>query len=284
MSALRSGLQDPDMIECWLRATLVGTVCLETNASHGDCEGMLPTESSALARGRDYNEVEAVMPARLLLLGALLVFIASAARLPDWYERELADAAFSARLVRDASEIQLLAGEAFDGEVILVEVRVRPLYGSKVTLHRDDFLIRARNTNETSPAQSPQRIAGSEVLAFGSERKNTSSGGIFGDPTNAPVWGGAPGTGTRPRRIDGPGSIAGREIATEERRTAEQIDAGTGSVVDRLQALELPLQTEDTPVSGYLYFEIPAKIKRKHLELSYDGVLGEFLIEFKKPE
>ena len=224
------------------------------------------------------------MPARLLLLGVLLVFIASAARLPDWYERELADAAFSARLVRDASEIQSLAGEAFDGEVILVEVRVRPLYGSKVTLRRDDFLIRARNTNETSPAQSPQRIAGSEVLAFGSERKNTSSGGIFGDPTNAPVWGGAPGTGTRPRRIDGPGSIAGREIATEERRTAEQIDAGTGSVVDRLQAMELPLQTEDTPVSGYLYFEIPAKIKRKHLELSYDGVLGEFLIEFKKPE
>lgn len=224
------------------------------------------------------------MLARSIVLGALLALVASAARLPDWYERELADAAFAARLVRDANEIQALAGDSFEGEVILVEVRVRPLYGSKVTLHRDDFLIRARNTNDTSPAQSPQRIAGSEVLAFGTERSTTSSGGIFGDPTNAPVWGGAPGTGTRPRRIDGPASIAGREIGTEERRTAERIDAGTGTAVERLQALELPLRTEDAPVSGYLYFEIPAKIKRKHLELSYDGVLGEFLIEFKKPE
>ena len=231
-----------------------------------------------------YNESEGVMLARSLFLGALLAIVASSARLPDWYERELEDAAFSARLVRDPSAIQALVGDRFEGDVILVEVRVRPLYGSKVTLRRDDFLIRARNTNETSPAQSPQRIAGSEVLAFGTERSTTSSGGIFGDPTNAPVWGGAPGTGTRPRRIDGPGSIAGREIATEERRTAEQIDAGTGTAVERLQSLELPLRTEDSPVSGYLYFEMPAKIKRKHLELSYDGVLGEFLIEFKKPE
>lgn len=224
------------------------------------------------------------MLARSLLLGVLLAFVASSARLPDWYERELADAAFSARLVRDPGEIQALVGDSFEGDVILVEVKVRPLYGSNVTLRRDDFLVRARNTNETSPAQSPQRIAGSEVLAFGSERKSTSSGGIFGDPTNAPVWGGAPGTGTRPRRIEGPSSIAGREIGTEEHRTAEQIDAGTGTAVERLQSLELPLRAEDSPVSGYLYFEIPAKIKRKHLELSYDGVLGEFLIEFKKPE
>ena len=231
-----------------------------------------------------YNESEGVMLARSLFLGVLLAIVASSARLPDWYERELEDAAFSARLVRDPSAIQALVGDSFEGDVILVEVRVRPLYGSKVTLRRDDFLIRARNTNETSPAQSPQRIAGSEVLAFGTDRSTTSSGGIFGDPTNAPVWGGAPGTGTRPRRIDGPGSIAGREIATEERRTAEQIDAGTGTAVERLQSLELPLRTEDSPVSGYLYFEMPAKIKRKHLELSYDGVLGEFLIEFKKPE
>jgi hypothetical protein len=46
----------------------------------------------------------------------------------------------------------------------------------------------------------------------------------------------------------------------------------------------LPLETADEPVSGYLFFEIPSKVKRKHLELSYDGSLGEFLIEFKRPE
>ena len=37
-------------------------------------------------------------------------------------------------------------------------------------------------------------------------------------------------------------------------------------------------------VDGYLYFQLPAKVKRKHLELSYDGRFGEFVIEFKRPD
>ena len=58
---------------------------------------------------------------------------------------------------------------------------------------------------------------------------------------------------------------------------------GVTTLAGQLAQLELPLETADA-AAGYLYFQIPAKVKRKHLELSYDGEFGEFVIAFKKPE
>ena len=208
---------------------------------------------------------------------------APAAKLPDWYGRTLADAEFEARLVRELAEIERVAGDSFQGEIVLVELRVRPLYGSRLALRRADFLLRARNNNDTSPAQSPDRIAGSAVLALGAER-SSSSGGVFADETNSPIWGGAPGSGTRPRRLGAPPRGVGAGAGGTSRQTLERETRSADPVLGRLQAIELPLVAADKPISGYLYFELPAKTKRKHLELSYDGELGEFLIEFKKPE
>ncbi len=216
-------------------------------------------------------------------LALLLASCLPAATLPEWYTRELPDAEFQARLVQDGAEIERLAGDSFDGEVILIEVRVRPLYGSKFTLRRADFLMRARNNNETSPARPPDRIAGSAVLDLSAETKH-SAPDVFADNTNSPIWGGVPGTGSRPRRLGGPADQLGGGTSSEELLTARQRPMESSSGADRLQALELPLEMEDEPGAGYLYFEMPAKTKRKHLELSYDGILGEFLIEFKKPE
>lgn len=220
------------------------------------------------------------------LIPTLILFFSGAlfgARLPEWYARSLPDAEFQARLVREASEIEAIAGDSFEGDVVLVEIKVRPLYGARLELRREDFLLRARNNNDTSPAQTPDRIAGSAVLELGKER-STSSGGLFADNPNSGVWGGAPGTGTRPQRIPGPPDLGGGAIQQEERRTVDQRSQGGNSVVDRLHDIELPLEAAEEPVSGYLYFEIGSKTKRKHLELSYDGSLGEFLVEFKRPE
>ena len=221
--------------------------------------------------------------ARAAALAVLVVWGLSAAKLPEWYTRELADAEFQARLVQDAAEIERIAGDSFNGEVILIEVRVRPLYGSKISLHRGDFLMRARNNNETSPAQTPDRIAGSAVLDLSAKTKH-SAPDLFADNTNSPIWGGIPGTGTRPRRLGGPADHVGGGSSSEEVLTAEQRSTNDSSGTGRLQSIELPLELEDEPGAGYLYFEMRAKTKRKHLELSYDGTLGEFLIEFKKPE
>lgn len=223
------------------------------------------------------------MPARLLLIGALCSLAILAAKPREWYSRVLPDAAFEARLVRDVNEIERLVGDRFDGEVILAELRVKPLYGSKVVLDRAHFLVRARNDNSTSPAQSPDRIAGAGVLALG-KVQTSGSGGVFAEDPNAPIWGGAPGTGTRPRRVGGPPRTVGGGSSGEEVQTVDARTEGEGPVLASLRARELPLDASEGPVSGYLYFEIEAKVKRKHLELSYDGPLGEFLIEFGKAE
>ncbi len=222
------------------------------------------------------------MTARILWSVLLSAAALTAATLPEWYARTLEDAAFEARLVRDLTEIERVAGDRFEGDVVMVELKVRPLYGSRLELRRDDFLLRARHNNDTSPAQTPDRIAGSAVLELGKERSN--SGGLFKDSTNSGVWGGAPGTGTRPRRIPGPPDVGGVGLGGEQRQTIDQRQGTEDPVLDRLHDIELPLDTADEPVSGYLFFEIPSKVKRKHLELSYDGSLGEFLIEFKRPE
>ncbi len=208
---------------------------------------------------------------------------ALAAKLPDWYTRTLADAEFSVRLVQTKGEIESVAGESFGGEVTLVEVRVRPLYGSEIVLSRDDFLLRARNDNDTSPARTPDRIAGAGVLDLTAKTTN-SSPGLFADDTNSPIWGGLPGTGTRPRRVGGPPDALGGGASAEVQQSVEGRTEGNGGAAERLQSAELPLRMVDEPASGYLYFEIPAKVKRKHLELSYDGGLGKFRVEFKRPE
>ena len=223
------------------------------------------------------------MTVRVMLIGTLWVLGLEAAKLPEWYTRELPDAEIKARLVRDLDEIKRVAGDTFGGEITLVELRVRPLYGSAVTLARDEFLLRARNNNDTSPARTPDRIGGGAVLSLVPERVSASAG-VLSEDVNGPIWGGAPGTGARPRKLGGPPNAIGRGDSRQTEQTVEERFEDDNSVMASLRAKELPLQTNDTPVSGYLYFEIPAKVKRKHLELSYDGTLGELLIEFKKAE
>ena len=213
----------------------------------------------------------------------MLAVGAAAANLPDWYTRTLPDAEFQVRLVQSVEEIEGIAGDRLEGEITLVEVRVQPLYGSEFHLDRENFLLRARNTNDTSPARTPDRIAGSSVLDLTAKTTN-SSPDLFADDTNSPIWGGLPGTGTRPRRIGGPPSGLGGGASGEEIRSVEGRNEGAGTAAERLGSAELPLQLADDPASGYLYFEIPAKVKRKHLELSYDGGLGTFRVEFKRPE
>ena len=223
------------------------------------------------------------MTVRVILIGTLWVLGLESAKLPEWYTRELPDAEIQARLVRDLDEIERVAGDSFEGEVILVELRVRPLYGSAVNLDRDEFLLRARNNNDTSRARTPERIGGGAVLALVNGRVDAPAG-VIAEEANGPIWGGAPGTGARPRKLGGPPNAIGGGSSHQTEQTVEARFEDDDSVLARLRAKELPLHSEDTPVSGYLYFEIPAKVKRKHLELSYDGTLGELLIEFKKAE
>ena len=127
------------------------------------------------------------MTVRVMLIGTLCVLGLEAAKLPDWYTRELPDAEIQARLVRDLDEIERVTGDSFEGEVILVELRVRPLYGSAVTLDRGEFLLRARNNNDTSRARTPDRIGGGAVLALVTERVGAPAG-VISEQASGPIW------------------------------------------------------------------------------------------------
>lgn len=199
----------------------------------------------------------------------------------QWVTSRLDDAEISARIILDPNEIKSLLGTDFDREYLLLEMRVRPLYNSRVVLSRDDFIVRSRRTNERSTAMSPDEIAGTAVLVMGAGR-TSKSGGVFSQETDPVIIGGAPGTGTRPRTLGGQGGSfgSGRGTSREIKVSAEKREAT--SLLGRLQQLELPIGETRETVSGYLYFQVTAKHKLKHYELTYDGNVGEFQLKFKQ--
>jgi hypothetical protein len=202
-----------------------------------------------------------------------------------WHDAKLADAEFKVRLIRDTAEMQSLFGSDLDGEFLVAEVDVRPLYNTNVVLDRSDFLMRSYSNNDTSMAQSPDRIAGSSILVLGTGGPTrVEGGGVFSESRDPTIIGGAPGTGSRPRSLGSPDNVAigsGTTSTTGIRVDQEERPAGT--LLERLQQMELPIgETRGAPVRGYLYFQLNPKHKPKHLALSYDGSAGEFKISFKK--
>jgi len=217
--------------------------------------------------------------APLLLLSFLLPL--PAAEPPQWFDVKLKDMEVRARLVRDRQEITQLLGNDLDGDFILVELNLKPLYGAKIELKRDDFLMRTYRNNDTSTAQSPDRIGGESELVLG--EAETVTVGIYTQATSGIPVGGMPGTGTRPRRIGGEETLTGGGTKSAETPEVSQRDtAEAGGLLSRLQSTELPLGVVDDVVHGYLYFQLSPKEKPKHLTLNYDGPGGEFQILFEK--
>lgn len=210
-----------------------------------------------------------------------LACLAAAARAETaWTAARAGDVEFSARLVLDLNQIERMLGDRLDESYTLVELKVRPLFDNMLELDRSDFVFRCRCDNEHSEAQSPSRIAGSAVLAL--DQKVQGGGGIFARQNDPLLVGGVPGTGTRPRRIgntpSGIGSGGMSRVETEIRAEVSEDD----TLLGHLKRLELPLEPIDEPISGYLYFQVNPKRKLKRYVLSYDGVYGEFQMQFTK--
>ena len=215
-----------------------------------------------------------------LLLASVLLPL-PAAEPPQWLDVKLKDMEVKARLVRDRQEISRLLGNDLDGDFILVEVDLKPLYGAKIELKRDDFLMRTYRNNDTSTAQSPDRIAGESELLLG--KPQTVTVGIYTQSDRGIPVGGVPGTGTRPRRIGGDETLTGGGVGTAQTSEVTQRETGEeGDLLSRLQSAELPLGEVDDIVHGYLYFQLNPKEKPKHLTLNYEGPGGEFQIHFEK--
>jgi hypothetical protein len=219
-----------------------------------------------------------------MVLAFVVIGAAAAADAPEWEKADLKDVAFEFRLVQDMDEIERLLGDRLDEDFTLVEVRLRALYGTKVKLDRAAFTLRSFQGNLRSAAQSPDRIAGPNVLTL---QEGKAGGGIFSQSRSGIPVGGTPGTTGPPRRVGsqipttvgGPvGSSSPSSVETGQAPTPEQ----DLSLHERLERLELPLDAGDADVSGYLYFQVDPKQNRKHISLSYDGRYGEFRVSFEK--
>ena len=157
-------------------------------------------------------------------------------------------------------------------------MKVRPLYGSRVVLQRDDFLLRSRRDNDTSAGAISRPHRGRP--RYGAGRLGERRRKRFPRRREYAIYGGAPGyefaaaaLGKRSKRHRR-GPLGRQTVELAQRR------GGVTTLAGQLAQLELPLETADA-AAGYLYFQIPAKVKRKHLELSYDGEFGEFVIASK---
>jgi hypothetical protein len=199
----------------------------------------------------------------------------------QWATARLQDVELRARLIQEPEQIQALLGNDLDKEFMLVELEVKPLYGSKIRFDRNEFLLRSRADNEKSYAQSPSRIAGEGVFSL--EQRRTGGGGVFGQSADPVIIGGTPGTGTRPRRVDGPatgiGNASGGKSEIIVQRTESEAPETLQETLDRL---ELPLEETDQDLHGYLYFQVDPHNKLKRVVFYYDGVHGEFQVQFEK--
>ena len=217
-------------------------------------------------------------------LTATLALLLSATQLysqTGWVVTRLDDVEFRARLIQDPGQIEALLGDPLDKEFMLVEIELKPYYGTKLELERTDFTLRSRADNESSSAQSPSRIAGSAVFSL--EQKRTGGGNVFAQSQDPLIIGGAPGTGSRPRRIDGvsPG-IGGTTGGKTEVSLKPTASAQPESLEQRLARMELPLEPTDQDIRGYLYFQVDPKNKLKRIVFYYDGMHGEFQHQFEK--
>jgi hypothetical protein len=98
---------------------------------------------------------------------------------------------------------------------------------------------------------------------------------------SGPVWGGAPGTGGRPRRMGNDGGMVGN---VSDETVQATIDSGAKAkenpLLQTLKDKMLPAKQGDQPVSGLLYFlwmETQAEGPRTGLS----GPAGKLSVRFK---
>jgi hypothetical protein len=196
----------------------------------------------------------------------------------EWQTIRLDEVEFTIRLIRDVKQIEAILGDPLDEEFILVEVKLRPFYNTRLELDRNDFLLRTRADNDSSAAQSPSRIAGSAVLALG--EGSAVGGGVMAQESGPVFGGGLPGGGG-PFGRSQPGGVGNAGVALSENTVSAKEASVNESLMERLTRLELPLEKTSRDIAGYLYFQIDPKSKLKHLNFYYDGVHGKLQTQWK---
>ena len=176
----------------------------------------------------------------------------------------------------DRAGIQQLIGSDLEGHYIVVEIRLQPKDDKKVTVRRDDFVMRTDKDGERARPFAPSQIAGVGALVV-SQSDGSSPG--FANDGNGPIVGGYPGGG-RPRRLGGDGTATGSSAGSSSMNAVSGANDKPSTLLDVLKQKELPLKETAAPVSGLLYFPLE-KQKLKDLELIYTTPEGKLNIRFR---
>jgi hypothetical protein len=187
------------------------------------------------------------------------------------------DVEISARLLVAKEAVLEAVGSDLRRQYSIVELTVKPRGNYPVTLSRDDFQLRSERDNERSTAESPERIAGSNVLVV-TDAGATHAGSAPSSTTNIP------GLGRLRRKKKAQDKTQDSDKKDEDQSAAAEPPpnaAGDESLVKTLLAKELPMGETAKPVSGYLYFAVNPQQKTKNFWLRYKGPSGECEIRFK---
>ncbi|MEZ5400126.1 MAG: hypothetical protein R2729_10700 [Bryobacteraceae bacterium] len=178
-----------------------------------------------------------------------------------------------------ASATDAVGMEMEDGFVV-IEVKITPPAGEKLTIDRDDFLIRSDKDGQRGTPYSPTQIAGSSILVV----KTGYNGGAVASERRGPSWGGLGGGMPRQMPVGGPsvvGNSAGTESATAVAPEEDASKEKTNPLLPVLEKKILPEKEIDGPVTGQLYFLMEGKHKPKQIELLYKTASGRVSVRFK---
>jgi hypothetical protein len=180
----------------------------------------------------------------------------------------------------DRESVTKAVGGPLDQGIVVLEVKVTPADGKKLSLNLDDFLLRSDRSGERSTPYTPSQIAGSSTMRVSSQA--VSVGGVQSQNTG-PVWGGMGGRGSR---MPGSGQAMGNGTAQVTEATAS-VDENSGQQKENpmlavLKEKILPEKEIAGPVSGQLYFLMEGKQKVKDIELLYKTAAGRVSVRFKQ--
>jgi len=176
----------------------------------------------------------------------------------------------------DKASIQQAVGPNLDEGIVVVTVTLTPSPGEKLTIDRDDFLLRSDKDGQKCTPYAPSQIAGSGTLRV----KTAYGGGGLASQENRPAWGGIGGIGF-PSSGGGIGNSAGAEeaVASVEQDSGKQKE---NPLLKVLKQKILPEKEIAEPITGQLYFLLEGKHKPKDVELLYKTATGRLSIRFKQ--
>jgi hypothetical protein len=219
---------------------------------------------------------------RILSVILLLSFVAYAEKHVGPVSSEDEYLVLTAAAVTDHKAVADVLGRDPGMDLILVEVTVAPRGENKIKVDFDDFTLISRKDGQRSQPFAPAQIAGKGALVVVQGGQGGGGGGLM-NGSRGPIWGGVPGTNTRPHRVGGDGEAAAVSGPTESKSSLD-----TGSKEEEnpllliLKEKVIPQQVTNEPVTGLLYFFLEGKHKLKDLELIYKSPAGRMILDFEK--